>query len=479
MSPHSSQLPVHGWLSEPELAFHPDRPEDRHVHPLWGLVQFGPFSRSFHWVFDPIRVAAIVPHGFLTSVDRLITELEQNHKPRERTKYLPDFPTFSRVFGLRVVSIPSARVELRRELDAELANSPTPHLVLAETITRAISTLTTQRNDFDVLVIVLPERWKAAFKGGFDEDFDLHDYLKAVTAVRSIPMQIVLENGGLNYPCRCSVMWRLSIALYCKAGGIPWKLADIDPGTAYIGLGYAMKSAKGASSRYVTCCSQVFDADGAGLEFLAYETDDARVERDNPYLSRADTMRLISRSLSLYQHRHPGRLPTRLIVHKSTEFKKDEIDGCFDAWSRSEGLELVQIQQDVNWQGIKIDPPKGSNRDRGTPASFPIDRGTFLQLDGLETLLWTQGNARQVVKTGNFFKEGKGIPHPILLRRFAGHGHWDEGCRHVLGLTKMNWNNDSLYDRIPVTLEYAQVLAQIVRRMPQIKPRPYEFRFFM
>jgi hypothetical protein len=475
----SSQLPVHGWLSEPELAFHPDRAEDRHIHPLRGLLQFGPYSRSLHWVIDPIRVAAITPHGYLAKVDRLLSELEQNHRPRERTNYLPDFPTFSRLFGLRVVPAPSARVELRRELDAELAASPTPHLMLAETITRALSTLEGQRTGFDVLVIVLPERWEAAFNGRPDEDFDLHDYLKAVTAVRSVPTQIVRENGGLNYYCRCSAMWRLGIALYCKAGGVPWKLAGIDPGTAYIGLGYAMKSAKGAASRYVTCCSQVFDADGAGLEFIAYETDEARVDRDNPFLSRADTLRLISRSLSLYQHRHPGRLPTRLIIHKSTEFKKEEIDGCFDAWSRSEGLELVQIQQDVSWQGVKIDPPKGGKGTKGSAASYPVDRGTFLQIGELEVLLWTQGNARQAVTHGNFFKEGKGIPHPILLRRFAGHGYWEEGCRHVLALTKMNWNNDSLYDRMPVTMRYAQVLAQTVRRMPQIKPRPYQFRFFM
>ncbi len=49
----------------------------------------------------------------------------------------------------------------------------------------------------------------------------------------------------------------------------------------------------------------------------------------------------------------------------------------------------------------------------------------------------------------------------------------------VLGLTKMNWDNDGLYDRLPVTLYYAQVLAKTVRRMPQIESRPYQFRYFM
>lgn len=137
------------------------------------------------------------------------------------------------------------------------------------------------------------------------------------------------------------------------------------------------------------------------------------------------------------------------------------------------------MQQDTSWQGIKIDRSLANRGGRGEPARFPVDRGSFLQLGGYDALLWTQGNAQQIATSGNFFKEGKGIPHPILLRRFAGHGGWQESCRHILGLTKMNWNNDNLYDRLPVTLTYAQTLAQTVRRMPPITPKPYQFRFFM
>ena len=73
------------------------------------------------------------------------------------------------------------------------------------------------------------------------------------------------------------------------------------------------------------------------------------------------------------------------------------------------------------------------------------------------------GDARQhavleQVGGRDYYKEGKGIPTPLLLRRFAGHGAWDETCRATLGLTKMNWNNDSLYDRLPATLAYSDVL---------------------
>jgi len=71
------------------------------------------------------------------------------------------------------------------------------------------------------------------------------------------------------------------------------------------------------------------------------------------------------------------------------------------------------------------------------------------------------------------------VPAPLQLVRFAGHGGWESACRDVLGLTKMDWNNDSLYDRLPVTMSYAQVLARTIKRMSELTPRPYEFRFFM
>jgi hypothetical protein len=61
----------------------------------------------------------------------------------------------------------------------------------------------------------------------------------------------------------------------------------------------------------------------------------------------------------------------------------------------------------------------------------------------------------------------------------AGDGPADEFARDVLALTKMNWNNDALYDLLPTTLEYASTLARVIRRMPSLAPVPYPFRLFM
>jgi len=481
LSPSPSELPVHKCFAEPDLLFHPNRPSDRHKHPLLGLLQYGPFSRSLvNRVLDPIRVAAIAPHGEMGRVDHLLREFDQKHRPRERRPYLPEFPGLPRILGVRVVSGPaSTLIELPTQLERELAAQTRPHLSLAEHLVGALSALQAHRNSFDVVFVYLPHRWQDCFYGGPEEDFDLHDYLKAVSAVRGLPMQIILEDSALAYPCRCSVMWRLGLALYCKAGGVPWKLVDAPPDTAFIGLSYAVRTADNPKGQFVTCCSQVFDADGAGLEFILYETDEVRIERDNPFLSRPEMRRVMARSLALYQRRHAGRSPRHVVVHKSTEFKPEEVDGCFDAWHATEGLDLIQVQQGSLWRGVKIDRPRQPRQSKGVPSGYPCDRGTCLQIGTREVLLWTQGNSRSAVGGKNYFKEGKGIPSPLLLTRFAGHGTWDEQCHNILGLTKMNWNNDGLYDRLPVTLGYASVLARTVKRMSELAPIPYQFRFFM
>ena len=297
-------------------------------------------------------------------------------------------------------------------------------------------------------------------------------------AGRGVPTQIIRESSAINYFCRCSVMWRLGIALYTKAGGIPWKMAHAEPETAFVGLSYAIREQQDSGPQFVTCCSQVFDADGAGLEFVAYETDDVHIERENPFLSRSEMRRVMARSLILYQRQHGGRAPKRVVVHKSTHYKDDEVEGCFDALHACANIDLIQVQQDVGWRGILIEQPEVGVK-KGAPSNYPAHRGTSIQLDGRTSLLWTQGNAPGAVGGKDFYKEGKGIPSPLLLRRFAGHGAWDGQAQAVMGLTKMNWNNDALYDRLPVTIAYAQVLARVIKRMPKLLPQPYQFRFFM
>ena len=177
--------------------------------------------------------------------------LNSTYTPKERKEYLPKWPGFQPVFGVHMKAAGgNCHVELDQELETEFNNSPSPHIVLAERLVRAIQRLQTHRSEFDVLFIYIPQRWNPGYTGVSNEDFDLHDHLKATTAALGLPIQLVREDSALTYSCQASVMWRIGLALYVKAGGVPWKLAESDSETAYIGISYAVRPMESDSPRF-------------------------------------------------------------------------------------------------------------------------------------------------------------------------------------------------------------------------------------
>jgi hypothetical protein len=468
------QLPGYTVLAEQELRFGTDYPKAVDTHPLRGLLQFGPYSRDkIAAIADPIRVAIIAPAGQIERVNGLLRELQQSHQPRERRNYLPSYPGFSKIFLVNMGPAgPQVNIELPVDLAEKIKWAEKPHLVLAEALQNAIRALRHQRDAFDVVYILLDKSWESGFLGGEGDDFNLHDYIKAIAAFEGIPTQFLNEDGSLAYRCRASVMWRLGIALYTKAGGVPWVLANIDPGTAYIGIDYALRPNTGADSRFAICCSQVFDSEGSGLEFVAYEASGVHMFGRNPFLHRDQMMKVMSRSLAVYQRKHAGEVPSRIVVHKNTEFKPYEIDGVYDAFPNTENIELVHVQQNSGWRGVYITKPKQAN-------GYPCLRGSNFQLGQNTSLLWTQGDLPIVANGKSYYKEGKGTPEPLILNRYAGRGTMEDLCKETLALTKMDWNNDSPYDRMPVTLNFAGTLASVVKQMPKLEPRSYPIRLFM
>jgi hypothetical protein len=188
---------------------------------------------------------------------------------------------------------------------------------------------------------------------------------------------------------------------------------------------------------------------------------------------------VLSRSLAIYQQGHFGRVPQKVTIHKNTEFKEEEVLGALDSFRDGTEVELVQIVKSVSWKGIRFD-----EKQRPAVHPYPILRGTYLPLDDHEALLWTQGSVLGVHLDGpanNVYKEGalKPTPSPILVRRFSGAGGWHETCSGILALTKMDWNNNTLYKKLPVTLVYSKAFADIIQQNPNMVDNVYDFRNFM
>lgn len=113
-----------------------------------------------------------------------------------------------------------------------------------------------------------------------------------------------------------------------------------------------------------------------------------------------------------------------------------------------------------------------------------MERGTYLPLDGDTALLWTQGSVRGVnIQNPSYiiYKEGalRSTPAPLLIRRFAWAGGWHDTCAGIIGLTKMDWNNNTLYKKLPVTLVYSKAFADIIQQNRDMVDEVYDFRNFM
>ena len=216
-----------------------------------------------------------------------------------------------------------------------------------------------------------------------------------------------------------------------------------DPETAYIGISYALRKATEDERRFVTCCSQVFDAEGAGLEFVAYNAREVDVRRDNPFLSRTEMFRVMTRSMDLYRRRHAGVSPRRVMVHKSTEFKEEEVDGCLEALHLCEAVDLIEVVSNTPWRGVRLDRPR--NGPKGEPANFPVQRGTLVGIGGREALLWTHGDARGVTSRPSYFQGAREHPSPDPLGSSRGPRNLG---RYRTGHSRPH--EDELEQRLPV-----------------------------
>ena len=467
-----SELSAHRILAEPKLLFGAGKKDE---HPLRGLISYGPYSYDLDFP-KQVRLAYLAPQRNMVLLDRLVGELKNRAHVKDTSNYYLPYEGFEKIFKVPIANADdNLKISTAREYADIVASKKVSALV--DSLLQSVGNFTTARNRFDVLMIYLPPEWSECYEY---EGFNLHDALKAQLARHSIPTQIITEKV-FSETCRAKVMWGLSIALYAKAGGIPWKLADLDKDETYIGLSYAMKPRKDGTE-YVTCCSQIFDQDGTGLEFVAYDATGCAIdEKRNPHLNYQEMQSVLSLSLELYQNAHNGKIPKKLYIHKSSKFTENEILGALDTFGEKTEIELIQIVKSHAWYGLKVE--KKELKD-AMPSSHPIERGTYQPISRNECLLWTHGNVHGVNARGcglPFFKDSaiKPLPLPILLRRFSGDGGWHDSCRSVLALTKVDWNNSTLYKTLPASLGYSKTFASVIKHSTDIVNEVYNYRFFM
>jgi hypothetical protein len=463
-------------LDEPRLQF----ADDTHVCPRAGITQHSVYDARRENRVAKLKIGAVGPSSTLDTLDEWIDRCKQGIEapPTEHPRMSPDFPGFSEVTGFRTTLIydegtkqPVSKMKVDRAMEyTSLEDRVT---TLADLYLDAIEYLASFRS-VDVIVCVLPEDLRDPLtKQGNDEDSPVEDekvdfrrLLKAEAMPYRKPLQLIWEENLTEAPPNrqndATRAWNLMTALYYKASmSIPWRLVE-DPEkqeTCYVGIGFY----KSRDEEYLrTAMAQIFDEMGQnvilrGNPILPDEDKDDR----RPYLNEEHSYNLLYRALEAYEQA-VKHLPARLVLHKSSHYREEEINGFKNAII-DHGIEYADF--------VDIQPTDMRLLREG---DYPPYRGTAAELESRRHLLYTFGSNKYYRTHPSLY-----IPGPVEVRKADGDASMRQVCREVLALSKMNWNNTQMGGKMPITLRGASNVGDVMKYVEDNNKPVMHYRYYM
>jgi hypothetical protein len=454
-------------LDEPELEFGGGT---RHIDPRFGIINHGPADLGAAEAPHAIRVGLIGPADQLSGVRAWFERCREpiTAKDDRYPHLFPEFPGCDIDCGLRttlVFSDRNTRAISDRDLRAIAAAGRALALQAAVDLYAEEITALADENRVDVLIIARPEQLidttsratVAAEEPGcgpvLPRFANFHDMLKARVLKIRQPIQIIRRStwdesasppAGRSRQDEASRAWNLHVALYYKAGGVPWRLPrkSADLTTCYVGVAFYRND---ADVTLDTSVAQVFNERGDGV---IVRGGPARVSREDlqPHLTEQDARALLLNALDTYRREH-RTLPARLVLHKTSSFTAAEIAG-FQAAADERGLDTLEMSWITNSEGARL----------FRPGAAPPLRGTLLALGDQEIVLYTKGSIE-------FYSTYPGmyVPQPIGIRPARPVRSARDTGSETLALTKMNWNQTRLDGRDPVTIRTANQVKAILR----------------
>jgi hypothetical protein len=462
-------------LEEPEMQFG----RGAHVDPRFGLLEFGPADYTAEAAPAKIPIGVV---GTQETIEGVLRWLRRCRKPinppaeKRTSNFFPPFPGFTTEVGLESEltfdarlqrSVPAREIRTLAQLKGHDARLQAAVELLLEQIMEVgehgLARAIVVCPPLELLQLMKTDRPASEIGGEDAARFNLgpsqlHDVLKAAAMHVGVPLQFVLpatydatlaakQTTATGRPRsqqdEATKAWNLHTALYYKAGGFPWSLVRDSHAldSCFIGISFYFDN----TGNLATSSAQVFDERGEGIIVRGGQAKLAKGDR-RPYLEATDAEKLLVDALKRYrsEHRH---LPARVVIHKSSRFRAEEIEGLQRAADaeRITDLELVAI---------------GPSRTRVSARQHAPLRGTHIVLDGRHQVLYTSGS----VPFYEFYP-GPYVPQPIAITLQRSEQSAEQHAREILALTKLNWNNSRLDGREPITMRAARSIGTILRHV--------------
>ena len=462
---------------DPQLRFYNTASRDftENYHPMLGLINNPPVDYPLNngVLRHSIVAGVICPAGHENEFSSFIAGLNQRSDAKHNVDFLVTFPGFYQAFKTGL-DLPNPTSDKWQSISS--TNAPdvyTAAVEFGEAITRKIDQLSAQ--SVDAILIYIPEDYEYLTSYTRDsERFDLHDYVKAYAAQRQVATQFVRQKT-IDSELHCQIMWALSLALYVKSGRIPWTITGTQPDTTFAGIGYSVM--RGANKNNVVVgCSHIYSSDGQGMKYRLSKIHDVQFDRkDNPYLSEDEAYRLGLTIKDLF-HNSFSEIPKRVVIHKRTPFRKEEIKGLVESLSSAgvNSIDLIEISYEDDLKCFAL------NYDHSNVDGFPVRRGMCFPITENTMYLYTHGIAPSVRNPKfKFFQGGKTVPLPLKVVRHYGSSDMAQIATEILGLSKMNWNSFNLYSKLPCTIESSIEIARVGWLLSHCEGSLYDYRYFM
>lgn len=462
-------------LDEPELEFGGGQ---RHVDPRFGIATYGPADLGLDNAPTNIRLGLVGPRDQLDGLRWWIERCRQPIAAKDR-KYphlFPAFPGCDNDVGLFTTltftdrncrEVPDRALKRACGLPGELAVKAMVEAYMSELDAIA------EDNRVDVIIVARPDTLddihlaaQAAKKGAESTAngsgkrrtagpviANFHDLLKARALNRGKPLQILRRSTwdesappplNRSRQDEATRAWNLHVALYYKAGGVPWRLRRVssDLPTCYVGVSFYRTA---ESDSLDTAVAHIFNERGDGVIVRGGTAHVSREDRQ-PHLLAIDANGLLLNALRVYRREH-RTLPARVVIHKSSRFTADETAG-FTAAADDRELHALDLIWITNSEEALI----------FRPGEAPPLRGTFMTLGSTEHMIYTKGSV-------DFYSTYPGmyVPRPLGLRPARLTISPRELGTEVLALSKVNWNQSRLDGRFPITLQTAEQVKHILR----------------
>jgi len=482
-------------INEPDLQF----ARASHPCPRAGIARYGVYDSLQESRRERIHVGAV---GNSQGLDKLSHWLEACSREipgkagAAQPNLFPAFCGFNRSSGFK------AEFLLSPEIARQITNSDLKDVnkteIWDQRVERAVELyyreikFLAQNRTVDVIVCVLPdslykkvavEKDESTEEGlatttdgeehleGDDDEEDLTELeinfrrmLKARTMFLGRPIQIVREHSlGFDVADQqddATKAWNFCTALYYKSGQtIPWKMVADKSRPSVCALGISFFRSRDRQTLN-TSLAQIFDELGNGLILRGTPVQEDKVDR-RPFLSTDQAAELVTRGLAEYRDA-VRTMPARVVIHKSSKFRPDELDG-FEHAAKDLGVGAIDF--------VTIMPSK-LRLFRGN--LYPPCRGTRIELEPATQLLYTRGSVPYYSTY-----PGKYLPEPLELRVVESEESPSAISQEILSLTKMNWNNTQFDGKFPVTLGCARMVGEILKYLTLQEAPQIRYSFYM